>query len=400
MNLILNSRVDWSSTDHFSLLNPRFSESQKSELFGMIRKGIPSDLDPSVFILSSGTTAASDFDLKWIALSKSALLVSAEAVNLHLQSDASDVWIHCLPEFHVGGLGIWARAYLSGARVILLPKWEVSEFVTQIQRYQATLSSLVPAQVYDLVQAETACPASMRAIAVGGGALSEVLYQKARKLRWPLLPTYGMTEAGSQIATAGLQTIQFNERIESETRGCEGLPRLMVLPHLEVREGIESRLEFRGKSLFSGSIGRRGKEIVFEDPKNEGWFTSLDRGRVCDHSLQILGRTSDFVKVGGESVEMGRLRGLLEEARLKLGVIADVVLLSVPDERLGQVIHLISDRTLQEDLGGNLIQAFNKLVFGFERIRKWHKVDAIPRTSLGKLISAALLREIVGSNSP
>jgi o-succinylbenzoate---CoA ligase len=173
--------IDWLSTDSHVLLNPRMPEEERRRLESLVV-----DLPGHVWLATSGTTGA----LKLTALSKRALLASAAAVNRHLQSDDRDVWLCVLPTFHVGGLGIYARAFLSGARVVT-SGWE-----------DVTLASLVPAQVTDLVRDRVEAPPSLRAVVVGGGALSEELYAAARALGWPLLPSYGMTECCSQVATA------------------------------------------------------------------------------------------------------------------------------------------------------------------------------------------------------
>ena len=70
---------------------------------------------------------------------KSALLASAEAVNKHLESDKRDTWVNPLPHFHVGGLGILARTYLSGAmlhdfKADCPGKWAPQEFYRYIDR--------------------------------------------------------------------------------------------------------------------------------------------------------------------------------------------------------------------------------------------------------------------------
>src|SRR5947209_7140162 len=96
-----------------------------------------------VFVATSGTTG----DVKLVALSKDAILASAAAVNVRLGAGRDDVWCCVLPTFHVGGLGIHARAYLSGARVVTM-RWDPQAFV----RAGSTLASLVPAQVHDLVR--------------------------------------------------------------------------------------------------------------------------------------------------------------------------------------------------------------------------------------------------------
>jgi O-succinylbenzoic acid--CoA ligase len=58
----------------------------------------------------------------------------------------------------------------------------------------------------------------------------------------------------------------------------------------------------------------------------------------------------------------------------------------MPDERLGCVIHLAS--TID---AAKVVDAFNARVHPFERVRAVHRVDAIPRSPLGKLLRAKLL---------
>src|SRR5438874_8348878 len=114
-----------------------------------------------VMVATSGTSGG----LKLVALSKEAVLASAAAVNERLEVTAADVWLCVLPTFHVGGLGIYARAYLAGSRVVPLP-WAPRALLDS----DATLASLVPAQVHDLLQSGIKPPARLRAILVGGGA--------------------------------------------------------------------------------------------------------------------------------------------------------------------------------------------------------------------------------------
>src|SRR6266571_4853844 len=90
-------------------------------------------LEGHVFVATSGTTGA----MKLVALSKDAVLASARAVNERLEVRPNDVWCRVLPLFHVGGLGIRARAYLSRSRVIEM-EWDPETFA----KCEATLASL------------------------------------------------------------------------------------------------------------------------------------------------------------------------------------------------------------------------------------------------------------------
>ncbi|MEA2164235.1 MAG: o-succinylbenzoate---CoA ligase [Thermoanaerobaculia bacterium] len=331
--------IDFDSSESHLLLNPRMPAEERER----IEKMVPA-LDAHVFIATSGSTGA----LKLVALSKRAILASAAAVNERLDVTSRDVWAASLPTFHVGGLGVYARCHLAGASALPM-EWDPQTFAES----GCTLASLVPAQVHDLVEKRVMPPRTLRAILVGGGAFDESAVDRARAAGWPVLPSYGMSECCSTIA------------IED-----------VLLPHLEARVESDGRLAFRGSSLLTGYVTDEG----LVDPKIDGWFLSEDLGTVDGRTLRIHGRAGDFVKIGGESVDLGRLDRILFEIASDAAAIV-----AVPDDRLGHVIHLASTVEANE-----IADRFNARVHPFERIRAVHRVDAIPRSPLGKLLRAQL----------
>lgn len=368
--------IDLDSPSTELLVNPRLPRREAERLASIVRELPP--LERHVWVTTSGSSGA----LKLVALSKDALLASAAAVNHHLGATGGDVWCRPLPEFHVGGLGIHARARLSSSRVVALEPWSAPAFVSLCRENGVTLSALVPAQVSDLVQAGLRAPAPMRAIVIGGGALAPSLYAAARDLGWPLLPSYGMTEACSQVATAPLASLD----------GAE-FPELEVLSHLEVRI-VEGKLALRGASLFTGYGVEEDGEVRFVDPKRDGWFLSEDAAEIRSDGertfVRPLGRSSDFIKIGGESSSLARLQEIAERAARRFGT--DAAVLAVPDERLGVVIHLaVSGREAADQVR----RAYDEDVLPFERARMIHVV-AIPRSPLGKLQREAL-RRLIGA---
>ena len=336
--------IDWRSDESHLLLNPRMPREEQRRLESFV---VP--LRAHVWLATSGTTGA----LKLTALSKKALLASAASVNRHLQSTAEDVWVCVLPSFHVGGLGIHARAFLSGARVIA-SSWDPQQFAGL---GDATLASLVPAQVADLVQRGLRPPSGLRAVVVGGGALPADVYDQATALGWPVLPSYGMTESCSQVATAK-----------------PGSPELVLLDAFEGRQEKDGRLAFRGEPLLTG-YGTAGG---FVDPKRKGWFVTEDLGSVEGRVLRVSGRRGEFVKIGGESVDLARLDAILAAIAGSKAALA-----ALPDARLGQVIHLFVEDSVD---AGAVEAAFAERVHPFERPRRVHRVRELPRTALGKLI--------------
>ncbi len=355
--------IDFASDETSLLLNPRMPEEDRAALERLAAEAAP--LRAHVWIASSGTTGK----LRLVALSKDAILASAAAVNRHLSITSHDSWINVLPTFHVGGLGIYARARLSKSRVIPMA-WDARQFIRTIAAEHVTLSALVPAQVRDLVVLGERAPASMRAIVVGGGALSSDLYGAARTFGWPVLPSYGMTEACSQIATA---------------MGDD--PEMRLLPHVSVRVEEGQLLAFRATSLLTGYAYYDAEgRAAFVDPKVDGWFVSQDLGAVENGVLRVFGRAGEFVKIGGESVDLARLDAILDSVRGG----TDVALVAVADERLGSVIHLAAAAGDVADI----VNTFNGRVLPFERIRAVRRVGAIPRSPLGKLLRTRLAAEL------
>lgn len=373
--------LNWENSQNQIRLNPRWPSDEANRLRELAKLvTAEQNLAGHLWIATSGSSASSISQTKLVALSKQAFLNSAAAVNKHLQSTDKDIWAQALPLFHVGGIGIEARAFLSGARVVQSLadfKWDPQFFYQILQEKKCTLASLVPTQVYDLVQSQLSAPESLRAIVVGGGALSDKLYEAARKLKWPLLPSYGMTETCSQVATATLASLENN---------CPGLD---LLSHAQVRTNTQGFLEFKANSLCTG-YAQVGKG--FWDPKHDGWLTSEDRGEVVGNRLRIDGRGQEFVKVGGELVSLPRLREKLEMAvsAADSSLALDVVLFDLPSERLGSEVHLVFTPRVSTELRQKIQELYNSKVLPFERIRDYHEVSALPRTELGKIRFAEL----------
>lgn len=370
--------IDWESANVEILLNPRLPLQEKERALALIKPF--EGLESHIWIGTSGSTGT----LKWVALSKEAILASAKAVNEHLQSTDRDRWIHPLPDFHVGGIGIWARAYMSGASVFQnckSGKWDALQFYRLAEDVQATLTALVPAQVHDLVTHQLTAPKSLRAVIVGGGSLQEELYKKAVGLGWKLLPSYGMTECASQVATACLDSCQ-----ES------GMPELVPLSHLQISINSQGLICIKGASLLTGYAIETEQGPQFIDPKNDGWLQTEDIGQLREGRLIVLGRSGDFVKIGGESVDLQRLDRIIYNIKAELRINADMALIAMPDERLGHVIHLATTVPLGEL--SDLVDRYSEQVFPFERIREVHMVSDIPRTDLYKLKRNALIQKL------
>ena len=354
-----NDETFWSSTDSLAL-----------------SEGAPLHVAPKGHVLVK--TSGTEGQAKWVALSKRAMLLSAEAVNAHLESTAKDRWLIALPTHHVGGFSIYARAYVSGAKVHHCEgKWEAARFADLCDTEHITLTSLVPTQVFDLVQQRLRAPKSLRAVVVGGGGLSQEIGPQARALGWPVLQSYGMTETSSQVATEPLHHLQTQFDPEA----------LEVLPLWQLQTDAEGVLSISGNALASGYVHAQAWQPIEPPIKT--------RDRVCLRSegarqfLRFLGRESQVLKILGELVSLTSLQAQLEALALKHGIASRCAIAPLEDARRGQVLVLAHEGGAER-----LLTEFNAQVQPFERLARAVNVGQIPLTELGKVRLTELSQQL------
>ncbi len=352
-------------------------EAWQSEAVDRLKSTIPSDL---IWILSSGTQSVKD--VKAIGLSEAALLLAAEGANRHLQSDASDIWLVAIPSYHIGGLSIYARAHLSGAKVVEYSlKWNAQDFLSALSKNEITLTSLVPTQVHDLVVQGLRAPSSLRAVVVGGGALGANLYAQARNLGWPLLPSYGLTECCSQVATAELGSLLKTE-----------FPSFKVLSHVSV-ELRDRRICLRSAALTRAvAVADRSGKIKIEDPCRDGWFETEDLGQWEGDKLKIIGRRDDQVKIFGVLVSVQETEQAVREHFQVEGFSGEFSVVVTPGAREGAKMLLVIEAESSLYDCQTLLAKFNARVKGPQRVSGLCWVPKIPRGELGKIRKTELLQ--------
>jgi O-succinylbenzoic acid--CoA ligase len=184
-------------------------------------------------------------------------------------------------------------------------------------------------------------PASLRVVLLGGARAPEPLLDRAQAAGWPVLATYGLTEACSQVAT---QRPDKDGRGPSGDAGC-GPP----LPGMELRSAgvvtgaasagapTAGEILLRGPSLFSGYLQLEGASLRFERAVFDacGFFATGDIGLLDDRGcLHVLDRRTDLIVSGGENVYPAEVEQVLE----RCPGIAVACVLGVEDEEWGHVV--------------------------------------------------------------
>lgn len=337
---------------------------EKAEWGERLREFLVSLGEPWCRSIAFATSGSSGGPPKGVLFFKEALEVSARSVNNWIGASSGGDWCCPLPVWHMGGFMIHVRSCLAGVRVhTFSSRWEPWAFSHFLAECGASWSSLVPTQVVDLVKAGCRAPETIRCIIVGGGALSPLIGEQARLLGWPVVQSYGMTEAASQIATAHVH--------ESYT-GTD----IPVLPHWKVSLSEAGTLKIKGPARFSAYARMDGKgDFFLESFPAEDWWESRDIVSCEQGRITFLRRADRVVKILGELVDLDAL-----ECRFA-GQVPGAVLCPVPDDRRG--LRLYACFT-DESVLTKAVVAWNAVEPGLYRLEAC-LVPEIPRNPMGKL---------------
>lgn len=276
---------------------------------------------PLALIMTSGTTGPA----RAAVLSQRAFLASAEASAGNLGWRDDDRWLLCLPLAHIGGLSVLTRCLLARRPFVLADSWQRASsgeaLLDALVEGRSTLVSVVPTQLsrlLELVPESEPLPARVRAILTGGAATPAALLARCSARGWPVLTTYGASEACSQVATQAPG--------ESPLAGGCGRP----LRGVSVTIDAASRIRLAGPTLFSGY--HPGSASPFDA---EGWLRTQDLGRIDGEGrLHVLGRADEIIISGGENVAPSEVERALEAC----GGVRQACVFGVPDERWGQIV--------------------------------------------------------------
>jgi O-succinylbenzoic acid--CoA ligase len=321
-----------------------------------------------LLLATSGTTG----EPRLMALSGNNLRAAAEAANRVLGLGSADCWLATLPLHHIGGLMTVLRPWLAGAGVALIHPFDPRAVLARLEAGGISHLSLVPTQLLRLLQADPAFrpPADLRVVLVGGAPLETALAERALAAGWPLCPTYGLTEAASQVATC----------LPPPRRWQAGLAG-RVLPHLEVAITEEGRIRLRGASVAAWRLGETGARSLTDQ---SGWYTTGDLGRWDGQGrLHILGRADDLILTGGEKIHPAAVEAEL----LRCPGVEEAVVAGVEDEVWGMRVVAGYRGAWPESRVAAWAESH---LAGAHRPKRFLRLEEIPRNALGKPLRRVL----------
>lgn len=315
-----------------------------------------------LLLVTAGTTGTP----KRVRLSDSQLLYTARAVAGHHRLSAEDRGFCPLPLFHINAEVVGLLATLvAGSALVLDERFHRTGFWDLVGGHSVTWINAVPAILARLVPlrpGETVPEGIRFARSTSAPLPAAVLARFERETAIPVLETYGMTEAGSQITANPLDG--------PRKPGSVGFP-------------VGTELRVVGDPGAVGQVEIRGPGVV-TGPRR--WLVTGDLGHLDeDGYLFLAGRTDDVVNRAGEKIFPREV----EEVLLADPEVAGAVVLGWDHEVLGQVpvayvvVHGVTgkrtgDRARAKDVVARVQERCVQHLPRVKRPAAFHVVDRLP----------------------
>jgi malonyl-CoA/methylmalonyl-CoA synthetase len=335
---------------------------------------------PALIVYTSGTTGTA----KGAVLSHNNLAANGITLTSVWRIGDADRYLAMLPLFHVHGLGNGIHTWLiSGCRMRLVERFDHRATPAVMTDFKPTLVFGVPTIYVRLLDATVLSDDQARAIGdsarlfVSGSAPLPAHVHEAFRLRFgrTILERYGMSEA----------LMIMSNTYEGERRpGAVGPPLPGVSARVvdengnPLRDDAVGEVEIRSPHLFSEYWRRPdATTAAFHD----GWFRTGDLGvRSPDGYYTLRGRRGDLIISGGFNIYPREIEELLlEDQRVR-----EAAVMGVHDDVRGEVpiAYIVGEDGLD---AAELEATCRAQLASFKVPRAFVRIDALPRTALGKV---------------
>lgn len=342
--------------------------------------------DIALVLHTSGTTSRP----KQVPLSHKNLCASAGNVAKVLELTPEDRSLNVMPLFHIHGLvGVLLSSIHAGGSVYCSQGYDASTFARDLQTMQPTWYSAVPTihqAVLSNIKKDPSVTSNhrLRFIRSSSSALAPtVMLELEKALGVPVIESYGMTEAGHQMAS--------NPMPPAERKpGSVGLPagpKMRVVNETgdPLAAGQTGEIVIQGRNVTVGYVNNpEANAEAFAD----GWFRTGDLGyQDEDGYFHIQGRIKELINRGGEKVSPRKI----DEVFLKHPAVEQATSFGIPHPTLGEDLAVAA--VVKADCSTSEAElrkyAFEHLA-AFQVPTRVLLVDSIPTGSTGKVRRASL----------
>jgi len=300
-----------------------------------------------------------------------------------------DVFLNVLPYFHIYALNLLMTGAISlGATQVIMPRFDMVEYCTLVERRRATVCFIVPPIVLGLAmspEVEKHDFSSVRFFFSGAAPLApDPAKRMIQRIGKPIIQGYGLTET-SPVTHANPIEAAVLESIGRPVPGTEDKivdleTGTKTLPNGEVGE-----ICVRGPQVMKGYWN---KPVDTADVIRDGWFHTGDVGRRDDKGyVFIVDRKKEFIKYKGFGVGPAEVEAVLCEHP----AVADAGVIGKPDEEAGEIPKaFVQLRPNTQATAEELIAFVKERIADYKRVREVEFIEKVPRTASGKILRREL----------
>jgi long-chain acyl-CoA synthetase len=313
----------------------------------------------------------------------------AMTAQMHLKTER-DVVVTALPCPHVYGNVSFQGVLLSGAKLVLHPRFDAAEMLASLETHRATLFEAVPT-MYMYMLASPELPkrdlSSLTRCTVGGQTMPAAKMREVEeRFGCPLIELWGMTELaglGTTFATYGPHKLgSIGVALPfCEARIADAADVGKTMPRGEVGE-----LMMRGPIVMQGYWGNA--QATRETIEPDGWLHSGDLASMDDDgAIFIVDRKKDMINTGGFKVFPAEI----ERVVAAHPSVALVAVGGAPDEIKGEIaiayVVLKADAAADEE---SILALCRRELAAYKIPRRVRFVADLPKTSTGKIMRREL----------
>jgi long-chain acyl-CoA synthetase len=350
---------------------------------------LPSASDDALICYTSGTTGAP----KGALITHANLMIMAYVNDVDWRLAPDDRILVTTPLAHRTAIARLINTLSLGATLVVVPRFDAAGVLATIERERITVVGMVPTIARLLLpelERDTSRCATLQVVLATGEAfpiaVKEQLFRALPQVR--LYSFLAMTEAGSITTLMPDEQVAHAGSVGRPTVGVE--VRLLDEGGAEVPAGEVGEIVVRcgepGTGLVMRAYYNRPDETA--QALREGWFYTGDLGRFDEGGyLYVVDRKKDMILSGGMNIYSKEV----ERALVAHAAVADAAVIGVPDSVYGEAVAAFVE--LQPGARADeaeLIEHCRTLIASYKKPRTITFVDALPRTSIGKVVKAEL----------
>ncbi|AIJ14280.1 4-coumarate--CoA ligase family protein [Streptomyces lividans] len=347
--------------------------------------------DVAALPYSSGTTGTP----KGVMLTHRQIATNLAQLEPSMPSAPGDRVLAVLPFFHIYGLTALMNAPLRlGATVVVLPRFDLEQFLAAIQNHRITSLYVAPPIVLALAKHPLVADydlSSLRYI-VSAAAPLDARLAAACSQRLGLPPVgqaYGMTELspGTHVVPLDAMADAPPGTVGRLIAGTEMRIVSLTDPGTDLPAGESGEILIRGPQIMKGYLGRPDATAAMID--EEGWLHTGDVGHVdADGWLFVVDRVKELIKYKGFQVAPAELEAHL----LTHPGVADAAVVGAYNDDGNEVPHaFVVRQPAAPGLAESEIMMYvAERVAPYKRVRRVTFVDAVPRAASGKILRRQL----------